>query len=100
MNLSFLQNIIGFDWDEANILKNKKKHALDFWVIEEVFFNRPLLIYHDQKHSENEDRWFVLGETDEKDKLMVVFTIRNNKIRVISARSMSKKERMIYEKAK
>ncbi|MDP2888870.1 MAG: BrnT family toxin [Bacteroidota bacterium] len=92
-----LNKVTGYEWDEGNIEKNKRKHNLDKWQIEEVFFNEPLLIYEDSKHSNSEFRWFALGKTDNELKLMIVFTVRKNLIRVISARTMSKKERMYYE---
>lgn len=92
-----LNEVVGFEWDEGNIYKNKKKHNLDKWEIEEVFFNEPFLVYIDVKHSNYENRWFALGKTDNNLKIMVVFTIRNNLIRVISARKMNKKERTFYE---
>jgi len=92
--------ITGFDWDEGNFLKNWEKHGVSHFEAEEVFFNQPLLVYHDSKHSNEESRWFVLGRTDNWRELMLVFAIREKKIRVISARPMSRKERRAYEKAK
>lgn len=92
-----LEDVTGFEWDEGNIEKNKRKHHLDRWQIEEIFFNEPLLIYQDQKHSLAEYRWYALGKTDNDLKLMAVFTVRKNLIRVISARKMNKKERAFYE---
>jgi uncharacterized DUF497 family protein len=91
--------VVGFDWDDANTCKNEKKHNLKWTVIEEVFFNEPLLIVEDIKHSMNECRCVALGKNDSNDLITVVFTLRANLIRVISARAMSKKERAIYEKA-
>ena len=64
---------------------------------EQVFFNSPLIIADDEKHSESERRWYLLGRTDMDRKLYVVFTLRKNLIRVISARNMSKKERELYD---
>lgn len=92
-----LQEVTGFEWDEGNIEKNKRKHHLDRWLIEEIFFNEPLLIYQDIKHSQSEFRWYALGKTDNNVELLVVFTVRKNLIRVISARKMNKKERAFYE---
>lgn len=94
-----VEKIIGFDWDEGNIHKNENKHGLRWTMIEEVFFNDPLLIVEDHKHSEQECRCVALGVNDNTDKITVIFTLRENKIRVISARMMSKKERIVYEKA-
>lgn len=94
-----IDSIIGFDWDEGNIYKNEKKHGLKWSIIEEVFFNEPLLIIEDFKHSLDECRCVALGKNNFNDLITVVFTVRNNLIRVISARAMSKKERIVYEKA-
>lgn len=92
-----LDTVTGFNWDEGNIYKNEKKHGIKWQVIEEVFFNEPLLLLRDAKHSRDECRCFALGKTDEGTKLFVVFTLRENKVRVISARMMNKKERSYYE---
>jgi len=93
-----LKEIVGFEWDDGNLYKNEKKHGIKWQEIEEVFFNEPLLIYEDLKHSQIECRCYALGTTDELKKIFVVFTTRDKKIRVISARLMNKKERAIYEK--
>ncbi len=95
---NLLRKVIGFDWDEGNRYKNEKKHQVYSSECEEVFFNKPLLIFPDTKHSQDENRYYVLGQTGQNRKLFIVFVIRNNKIRVISARNMSRKERKIYEK--
>jgi len=90
--------IIEFDWDEGNRDKNYKKHKVSFKEAEEVFFNQPLKVFKDKKHSQIEKRFIALGRTDNGRKLFIVFTIRKNKLRVISARDQSRKERKIYEK--
>jgi len=94
-----LEAIVGFEWDEGNIHKNEDKHGLKWTTIEEVFFNKPLLVVEDFKHSLDECRCVALGKNDLNDLITVIFTIRKNNIRVISARAMSKKEKLIYEKA-
>ena len=63
---------------------------------EQVFFNAPIIVGDDIFHSNSELRWFLLGKTDNKSQLFIVFTIRDKLIRVISARDMSKKEKKIY----
>ena len=90
-------SLVGFDWDEGNKQKNWEKHQVDYTECEEVFFNKPSLIGDDTNHSFQEQRYYVLGRTDIGRTLFLVFTVRNNKIRVISARDQSKKERKIYE---
>jgi len=92
-----LYSCSGFEWDEGNRNKNREKHGVTTEECEQVFFNQPLLVGIDYKHSNKESRFFVLGKTDFERKLFVVFTVRSNKIRVISARDMSRKERKIYE---
>jgi len=88
---------LAFDWDEANKDKNWVKHEVDFRECEQVFLNRPLKTFCDIKHAQKEDRFIALGITNKKRKLYLVFTIRNSKIRIISARNQSRKERRIYE---
>ncbi len=94
-----VETIVGFEWDKGNINKNEDKHGLKWTAIEEVFFNEPLLIVEDFKHSLNECRCVALGKNNFNDLITVIFTIRNKHIRVISARTMSKKERIIYDKS-
>lgn len=94
-----LSHLTGFDWDESNREKNWEKHQVLVSECEEVFFNLPLLLQPDPNHSQEEPRYFVLGHTTAGRQLFIAFTVRENKIRVISARDMSKKERKIYEQA-
>ena len=92
-----LSHLIGFDWDENNREKNWEKHQVLASECEEVFFNLPLLLQPDPAHSQKEPRYYVLGHTIADRRLFIAFTVREDKIRVISARDMSKKERSIYE---
>ena len=87
----------GFDWDEGNAYKNWEKHRVTQGECEQVFFNEPLVVSDDLAHSHKEKRWFLLGKTDADRLLFLVFTLRQDKIRVISARDMNKKERKIYD---
>lgn len=89
---------ISFEWDVGNLKKSWEKHNVNNKEAEEVFFHRPLKIYKDKTHSQKEDRFVVLGTTSKKRKLHIVFTVRKEKIRIISARNQSKKERGEYEK--
>lgn len=90
-------NFIGFQWDRGNIDKNLIKHNVENWECEQIFFNRPLLVLEDPKHSISENRWAAFGRTDAGRLLVVVFPRRGNLLRVISARDMNKKERKFYE---
>lgn len=97
MDDTWIESGEGFDWGLGNFEKNQKKHQVTRWECEQLFFNEPLVIFDDEKHSKSESRRFALGQTDLHRKLMIVFTMRNNLIRVISARPMSRKERKYYE---
>lgn len=88
---------LAFWWDQGNVEKSWKKHKVHHKEAEEVFFNKPLKILKDVKHSQKEDRFIALGITNKKRRLNIVFTVRKEKIRVISARNQSKKEREFYE---
>ena len=92
--------INGFDWDEGNARKNEK-HGVSMAEAEQVFFNAPLLVLEDLEHSSRELRFHALGVTVDGRRLHITFTLRHagEKIRVISAREMHRKERAIYEKA-
>lgn len=89
---------LAFNWDKGNTEKNWAKHKVHFKEAEEVFFNKPLKTFEDKKHSQKEDRFVALGITNKGRKLYIVFTIRNKKIRIISARNQGLKERKFYEK--
>ena len=91
--------IEGFDWDEGNARKSVEKHYVSQGGAEQIFFNDPLLIVEDVGHSVRERRLHALGRTDAGRLLHVTFTLRSEGrlIRVISARTMHRKERVRYE---
>jgi uncharacterized DUF497 family protein len=96
--LEQLANCTGFQWDAGNASKNWERHAVSDGECEEVFFNRPLRLAFDDRHSQEEPRYFALGQTNAGRLLFVVLTIRGELIRVISTRDMSRRERRIYER--
>ena len=87
-----------FQWDHGNERKSSDKHNVSKQEAEQVFFNQPLLLLEENVHSQKEIRFHALGRTDNNRKLHISFTIRENQIRVISARSMHRKESKNYEK--
>jgi len=93
-----LGKIKGFEWDRGNIVKSYKKHKITPNQSEEIFLDEQLKIIRDIKHSQKEKRFIALGKTFEKRVLFVVFTLRKNKIRIISARPANQKERKNYER--
>ena len=86
----------GFEWDAGNADKNWASHRVTQAEAEEVFFNLPVFVLEDTKHSKRERRYNVLGRTNADRLLSVIFTIRGDLVRVISARPMSRKERTAY----
>jgi uncharacterized DUF497 family protein len=93
-----LDRIEGFDWDAGNRGKNLKHDVTDS-ESEQVFFSQPLFILADHSHSGLESRYHALGQTADRRHLHVTFTLRQDgqRLRVISARDMHRKERAIYE---
>lgn len=94
--------VTGFDWDEGNSRKNVEKHGVGQSEAESIFFNEPLLVLAGPMHSQAEALFHALGETDDARQLHITFTLRQDGtlIRVISARTMHRKERAVYEQAK
>ncbi len=95
-----LGTITGFDWDEGNARKSDK-HGVSMAEAEQVFFNSPLLLLEDTRHSQQEVRYHALGKNDDGRLLHITFTLRQSGalIRIISARKIHRKERAIYEQA-
>jgi len=87
----------GFEWDEGNAGKNWERHGVADFECEEIFFSQPLIVRRDTGHSQREARWVALGRTARNRKLFVAFTFRQARIRVISARDMTRRERKAYE---
>ena len=98
-NMPDLSQVEGFEWDEGNSRKSVEKHDVSQAEAEQVFFNEPLLIVEDVSHSSYEIWLHALGHTDAGRLLHISFTLRGNGklIRVISARTMQRKERLRYE---
>jgi uncharacterized DUF497 family protein len=89
-----------FDWDEGNAEKNWLRHRVSPAECEQVFFNRPLVVAEDVQHSDAEDRFFALGQSDAGRLLFVAYVLRGDKVRVISARDMTRREQKEYEGAR
>lgn len=97
--MTILPEPLAFDWDKGNLDKNLVKHNVTNQEAEEIFSHGPLIVAEDAKHSTKESRFVALGETKRGRKLFLSFTIRNNKVRIISVRDMNKKEEVVYEKS-
>ncbi len=96
-----LTRLSGFDWDHGNERKSVDKHEVTQGEAEQIFFNEPLVLAGDTKHSQSELRFHALGVTDLGRTLHISFTLRHDdsQIRVISARDMSRKERVHYDQS-
>jgi uncharacterized DUF497 family protein len=94
-----LLRIHGFQWDAGNGRKSTDKHGVSQSEAEQAFFNEPLVLVQDYRHSDAEPRYNALGRTDDNRLLHITFTLRGegHLIRIISARNMSRKERTRYE---
>lgn len=88
---------VEFVWDEGNKNKNWEKHKVSIEECEQAFFDKGRKIYKDIFHSNTEERFLLLGKTEENRLLYIVFTTRAGKMRVISARDINKKERKFLD---
>lgn len=88
---------VEFIWDKGNKDKNWVKHKVTDQESEEVFFDEEKKTFKDKLHSKGEERFRIIGRTKRGRLLFVVFTIRRNRVRVISARDINKKEVKLYE---
>ena len=95
----FIAGLEGFEWDAGNSDKNWLRHNVRQAEAEQALLNRPLVLAVDVKHSQQEPRFLAFGRTDAARRLAVVFTVRGNLVRVISARPLSQAERRIYVQA-
>jgi len=95
--MKLLNAVSEFDWDRGNRGKSLKKHGITDEECEEIFFDERKKVLKDVLHSGRENRYILIGKTKKERLLFLVFTIRKNKIRVISARDLNKKERKLYE---
>jgi uncharacterized DUF497 family protein len=93
-----LDRIVGFEWDAGNARKSADKHGVGQGEAEQIFFNDPLVLVEDVRHSTAEARIHALGRTNSGRLLHITFTLRadGTLIRIISARDMHRKERGVY----
>ncbi|OGE19143.1 hypothetical protein A3A14_01490 [Candidatus Daviesbacteria bacterium RIFCSPLOWO2_01_FULL_43_38] len=93
-----LSKIIGFQWDKGNVDKSYKKHGITTNEAEEIFVDENVFLVEDLKHPQSEQRLVAIGKSSQGKVLFVVFTVRKDKIRIISVRMANAKERRLYEK--
>ena len=86
-----------FEWDPEKAARNLVKHGVSFQDAATVFGDPLAMTYYDPDHSETEDRYLTYGHSDSGRLLVVSHTDRDERIRIISARPMTRKERKQYE---
>jgi hypothetical protein len=91
-----LATLEGFEWDAGNSDKNRRRHEVRQAEAEQALLNTPLIVSATAKRTSAEVRFIALGQTEAGRLLTVVFTVRGTRIRVISARAMSRAERKTY----
>jgi uncharacterized protein len=87
-----------FEWDPEKAKRNLEIHDVSFDEASTAFGDALSLTIYDPLHSEDEDRFILIGSTYKNRLLTVIHTVRGNNIRIISARKATKKEREYYEK--
>lgn len=95
--MEFFAEVDGFEWNRGNHSKNLIKHKISNNEAEQVFLDEEAVIRRDEIHSTHEERYIIIGKTEENKLLFVVFTLRKKLIRIISARVINKKEKKLYE---
>jgi hypothetical protein len=88
-----------FEWDPAKARRNIETHGISFDEASTAFKDTLSVTIHDPLHSYEEDRFVLLGNSHRNRLLVIVHTERRNKIRIISARRATKKERKRYEES-
>lgn len=86
-----------FEWDSDKARSNVKKHRIAFEEASTVFSDSLAMTIHDPDHSDDEERYLILGESVRERLLVVSFTDREDRIRIISARVANRRERKKYE---
>ena len=86
-----------FEWDERKAEGNLKKHGVSFHEAGTVFGDPMAITFHDSEHSEDEPRFLTFGLSRANRLLVVAHTDRGHRVRILSARSMTRHERRIYE---
>jgi uncharacterized DUF497 family protein len=88
-----------FEWDPRKARTNLRKHGVSFTEAGTIFGDDLAITVSDPDHSDNEDRYITIGWSDRRRLLIVSHTDRGDRIRIISARELTKAERKEYEKA-
>jgi uncharacterized DUF497 family protein len=88
-----------FEWDRNKAISNLSKHGISFEEAKTVFDDSLYIDFYDPDHSYGEDRYIIVGESQQGRLLIVSYTERGNTIRLISAREATSRERKVYEES-
>lgn len=96
---NIIMNMIQFEWDENKNTINKQKHKISFEEAKSVFYDEDALVIDDPEHSEQEERFIILGFSNRANLLVVCHCYRSSDtaIRIISARKATKNEESQYK---
>lgn len=86
-----------FEWEQSKATANLKKHGVNFEEAKTVFDNPLAVVFDDETHSVDEQREIIIGHSRQNRLLLIAFTERSGKVRIISARLATRKEREDYE---
>lgn len=86
-----------FEWDEVKASYNSSKHGVSFEEAKTVFDDPLYVDFYDPDHSEDEDRYLIIGQSNRGRLLIASYTEREGAIRLISARAATRSEREAYE---
>jgi len=87
-----------FEWDEQKAADNEHKHGVTFEEAATCFYDPLQVAFYDPDHSVDEDREILIAQSDSGTPLLVVYTLRGDAVRIISARRMTRKEIRDYER--
>jgi uncharacterized protein len=88
---------MGFEWDEEKATANLAKHGVSFEEAKTVFADPLYVDFYDPDHSSDEHRYIIIGESQQRRLLIVSYTERDDVVRLISAREVTRSERETYE---
>jgi uncharacterized DUF497 family protein len=86
-----------FEWDEEKAAANLAKHGVSFEEAKTVFDDPLYVDFYDPDHSIDEHRYIIIGESQQRQLLIVSYTERDDIVRLISAREVTRRERETYE---
>jgi len=90
---------VTYEWDPAKAQANVRKHRVSFEEAASVFLDPSALTFWDPDHSEAEDREITIGRSARQRVLFVAHAPRDGRVRIISARKVTRKEQRQYEEA-